>query len=146
MDFIRRGAAIICKRGQKGIDLMIPIVLTDGNLSFVLVQVKNRKSDPERKTAHELLTPESVGLANYQAVPYLAIWCSVGLRTCSYEDIQSIHLTDPNQFGFSVTGFKKSSYPVIPANCEKILDEIRVCHRDVRTVSTDEAVKAYVQN
>jgi hypothetical protein len=38
---LRRCAAAVMKRGQKGSDLLIPVVLEDSTLSFIIVQVIN---------------------------------------------------------------------------------------------------------
>ncbi|CAG8658023.1 4878_t:CDS:1, partial [Ambispora gerdemannii] len=53
VNFFFRGAAILCKRNQKGTDLIIPIAMvqddetpiTENNLSFINIQVRNREAD-----------------------------------------------------------------------------------------------------
>jgi hypothetical protein len=45
VEFFARGAAIVCKKNQKGVDLVIPVLMGDTlikeNMTFILVQVKN---------------------------------------------------------------------------------------------------------
>ena len=82
-----RGRAILCKKGQKGLDLVIPmIVLPNGkqldslvepsDISAIIVQVKNKKLDTCRFTKDILDIKYIEGLEASPAKPFVGIWMS----------------------------------------------------------------------
>ncbi|KAG9292444.1 hypothetical protein G9A89_015314 [Geosiphon pyriformis] len=53
IEFFFRGAAVFCKRNQKGVDIIIPVAMvrddetpiTEENVTFISIQVRNREAD-----------------------------------------------------------------------------------------------------
>lgn len=82
IEFFESSAAVMCKRGEQSIDLIIPVRLRPGVMSYILVQVRNyRDADPKYKWASVDVTPESAGLEKRQVdYPYLALYLSLGYR------------------------------------------------------------------
>ncbi|CAG8702108.1 1052_t:CDS:1, partial [Ambispora gerdemannii] len=107
INYFFRGAAILCKRNQKGTDLLIPIAMvqddetpvTEDNLSFISIQVRNRADDGKptgdeievfkrqrtdnifKQTARYIEIDNSVPFP----LPYLGIYMSLGVAS---EDIE----------------------------------------------------------
>ncbi|CAG8634928.1 12267_t:CDS:2, partial [Ambispora gerdemannii] len=106
IDFFFRGAAILCKRNQKGTtDLIIPIAMvqddetpvTENNLSFISIRVRNRETDSQptgddyqfkrqrtdnifKQTARYIGIDSSIPFP----LPYLGIYMNLGVTS---EDI-----------------------------------------------------------
>ena len=88
LDMFRRGAVAITKDLQRGVDLIIPLVICkdcnteikESMVSFVLAQLKNRKEmdDSYPLTATSLLTQEAAGLECNEDLPYLSLYMSFG--------------------------------------------------------------------
>ncbi len=68
---------MICKDGQKGCDLILPLLI-GSEVSFVLIQCKNyAASDPYYCMAQEILTPQNCEITSANEeflLPYLSIW------------------------------------------------------------------------
>jgi hypothetical protein len=90
-----RGRAVVCKKGQEGIDLVIPmIVLPNGanlttvveksHLSAIIFQIKNRKTDSCDFTEKKFDISHIQGLEVSPIKPYIGIWMSLGT---SHEDL-----------------------------------------------------------
>lgn len=47
--FFARRQAVLCKEGQTGTDMIIPLLLEDGSFSFILLQVKNVESQRDKE-------------------------------------------------------------------------------------------------
>lgn len=82
IDFYESSAAVMCKRGEKGIDLIILVWLSPGVMSYILVQVHNYSdADPKYKWASLDVRPKSAGLEEGQVdYPYLALYLSLGYK------------------------------------------------------------------
>jgi hypothetical protein len=73
-----RSAAIICKRNETAIDLIIPVLLAADKMSYISVQVKNY-SEVSRKPEAELRSFFHQGtLSLVGEVPYLVLLMQVG--------------------------------------------------------------------
>ena len=78
--FFYRGAAITCKRNQRAIDLIIPVLLEGGCMSFILIQVKNYASSPGTPVQDSTsMTPGNCGIDEEEDVkyPYLTLYMSL---------------------------------------------------------------------
>lgn len=89
-----RGRAIVCRKGQKGIDLVIPMVVFSGDRNFcsdvdssdisaIIVQVKNKKADTCHFSKEKLDIKYIEGLEVSSKKPYIGIWMS--FRTSSQD-------------------------------------------------------------
>lgn len=87
-----RGRAIVCRKGQKGLDLVIPMVILSkgkqlespvesSDISVIIVQVKNRKADTCRFTKEKLDIKYIEGLRASSTKPYVGIWMSFRTET-----------------------------------------------------------------
>jgi hypothetical protein len=108
-----RGRAILCKKGQTGIDLVIPMVILPrknplqspvhvSHISAIIIQVKNRGIDSaEFKTGfvdeHQFDTRHIPGLTPTAEHPYVGIWMSLRshMNDLSLED----HVSPPFNCG-----------------------------------------------
>ena len=84
----KRGAAVISKELQTGVDLVLPVIfcensetiLLDSMVSGVFVQVKNRRDGdsgyPGTATTH--LTPMATGVKISDRLPFLSLYMSIG--------------------------------------------------------------------
>jgi len=84
-----RGRGIVCKKGQTGIDIVIPMVVLPHNrdfnelvqrshISVIVLQVKNRKTDKCDFTSQKFDIRHIEGLQCSSEKPYLGIWMSLG--------------------------------------------------------------------
>jgi hypothetical protein len=108
--FFERGLAMICKAGQKGIDLIIPLKLENA-VSFVLIQCKNIQGfDAEYKYASRTLTPQYCDMIGKDSTfdhPYLSIWISLGYkrgRICDLKYMKGgeMYWPTPNKPDFNI--------------------------------------------
>lgn len=88
-DLYERGVFVNCKRGQSGIDCLIPLKLKDGRYSFVGIQSRVYSlNDPKLKTASQDITAEKIGI-ELDDVPYLILYHSFG-----YENTEILNLKE----------------------------------------------------
>jgi hypothetical protein len=82
IDFYERGVAILCKRNQAAVDMIIPVRLCQDDMSYILVQVRNyTHSDGKYKLASLELRPENADLSEEPAdYPYLALYLQLGYK------------------------------------------------------------------
>ena len=86
LEFMKRGAAVVCKNLQKGIDLIIPLYcvakqkesdpLVPENVSYILVSVKNCKSNSEFEDWVSNCDPVYVGVESAHkdiGLPYMVL-------------------------------------------------------------------------
>jgi hypothetical protein len=84
-----RGRAIACKKGQEGIDLVIPMVVLPigsaldtrvdkSHISAIILQVKNKKTDSCDFTKEKFDITHIEELEVSPTKPYLGIWMSLG--------------------------------------------------------------------
>jgi hypothetical protein len=88
LEFLTRGVAIICKRNQKGIDFIIPILLPKddnyyplevGQITYLLVQVKNWKvSGNFSEAATVCLSTHYAGIDDAARNPYISLYMQLG--------------------------------------------------------------------
>ncbi len=89
VEYLSRGLAIVCKEGQAGCDLIIPILIKK-RLSYILVQVKNyNASDPYYSGGWKSLTSSSCNIPPVaKNTPYLGLWLSLGYKTPRLVDLR----------------------------------------------------------
>ena len=162
LDFFRRGAAIICKSCELGIDLIIPVILpnsnyelTEANLAFILVQVKNRKAVDQvtRDIIFERMRPTRHS-PHAGTVPYVALVMELGLRPSkshvadlSAVFVRSMHARGAAHCEVYVMGMSKEAYPCIPETIlpkiKNLLNDPSVAARPAKTYEADAAMNAY---
>lgn len=79
---LQRGAAFVCRRGQKGVDLVVPIRTTNG-VGGLLVQIKNWEDDFDSDypaSASSKLTPKYVGLDDVDIADCFCLYINLGGR------------------------------------------------------------------
>jgi hypothetical protein len=78
----RQCAAIICKNNQKGIDIILPVLLASGTITFILIQVKcHSDMNHKHEKAESSITPERAGIVSKDNVfspPFLGIHMELG--------------------------------------------------------------------
>jgi len=96
LEFFRRGAAVICKRNQVGVDLILPLLIGIGedeefsheHVTYVLIQVKNYQSgnDPSYPmTATSLLSPDNAGIEEVATKSFIALYMQLGASEVSFD-------------------------------------------------------------
>jgi hypothetical protein len=89
--FCRNGQAVFCKLGQKGLDLLIPVVLADEEakkkgksheFTFIAIQCKNHVSytTDDHEKAQTTYTASNFGFKDFD-LPYLVLFMSIGAET-----------------------------------------------------------------
>jgi hypothetical protein len=108
INFFFRGAAVFCKRNQKGVDIIIPVAMvrddetpiTEKNMTFIGIQVRNREADgstgdkDQQEGSTQLLkrqkmdnifkqTASYIGIDDCKPfpLPYLGIYMSLGVAS-----------------------------------------------------------------
>ena len=84
LKFLERGAAVLCKHNQCGVDIIIPVLLDPegrmniNNITYILVQVKNWRHTPSQHQVQEAsrmkLSPEFAGITTQHLLPYLSLY------------------------------------------------------------------------
>ena len=74
-----QSAAIVCRRCEEAVDLIIPVLLSDGRTSHISVQVKNY-SKQKKSVEVVMLNNERAGLLDIcgNGAPYLGLFMQVG--------------------------------------------------------------------
>jgi hypothetical protein len=157
LEFAKRGAAVYCKEYQRGVDLVIP-VLIDGNLdvesvTFILVQVKNRVATTDyRVDATSKLTPAYMKMEDAAdcILPYLSLYMQIGAEEHCYEILSNRR--QKNQISFALFGITKELYSCLnlrwddeTLEVEKSLKELRTASVDLMQLIEDEEKKAIVR-
>lgn len=121
LEFMARGTAVLCKDMERGIDLIIPILMpnNDGqyllhedNITYLLVQVKNHKKSASEKSNRKVfqkMTPEFVGLENSH-YDYISILMNVGDSMISYSVMKT---GINNQISIVLDGIHQNLYPCL---------------------------------
>ncbi|KAJ1539737.1 hypothetical protein HK405_012494, partial [Cladochytrium tenue] len=97
--FFARSAAIRCAPNTPGVDLIIPVIMPNAeakyiihadNMSYILVQVKNRQDDKEFPTS--ATHHNSAVRCDLDAMPqhlYLSLYLALGDNRCSHEALEA---------------------------------------------------------
>jgi len=144
LECLERRIAIICKRNQKRIDLVLPLELESGDPSAILFQIKNLhrsvdKNYPESATSY--LDLSLLPGMNTQT-PYLTIYLQIGslktekLRFLQYTG-QAIH---PGQVAMSASGFSHIVFPFLVQfpTLQVVLSKVLEAWPRVEDLHTDE--------
>jgi hypothetical protein len=91
--FVTRGAMIVCANGQRGVDLVIPVVHSGGvlsphNMTAILIQVKNDKSFTKvHQHLFDNMDPFSIGVFDSmaQSRPIIRMVFALASDTCKVE-------------------------------------------------------------
>ena len=77
--FLLRGAAISCHRNQSGVDIIIPVLLNDGKVTYILIQICNYTvSDSKYKHASQFVSPTYAGIEDEPQAAYLSLYMQLG--------------------------------------------------------------------
>jgi len=77
--FLQRGAAVSCRRNQSGVDIIIPVLLNDGKVTYILIQVCNYTvSDSKYKHASQFVSPTYAGIEGEPQAAYLSLYMQLG--------------------------------------------------------------------
>ncbi|CAG8495746.1 14164_t:CDS:1 [Funneliformis caledonium] len=159
LEFAKRGAAVYCKECQRGVDLVIP-VLIDGNLdiesvTFILVQVKNHATiTAYRVDATSKLTPAYMKIedATDCILLYLSLYMQIGAERHRYNILSSHGQNKKNQISCALFGITKELYGCLnlrqddeTLEVEKSLKELRTASVDLMQLIEDEENKAIVR-
>ncbi|CAG8650426.1 3991_t:CDS:1 [Funneliformis caledonium] len=158
LEFAKRGAAVYCKECQRGVDLVIP-VLIDGNLdiesvTFILVQVKNHAIiTAYRVDATSKLTPAYMKMEDAAdcILPYLSLYMQIGAEGHHCNILSSHRQNKKNQISCALFGITKELYGCLnlrqddeTLEIEKSLKELRTASVDLMQLIEDEENKAIV--
>ena len=99
VEFFRCCAAVLCKRNQTGIDMILPLFsgsedddLSPDKFSYMLIQIKNHKGKKVDSdfpnSATSLLTPVYTGLEE-PYLPFLSLYMSLGAPTHDFQIVSS---------------------------------------------------------
>ncbi len=111
----------MCKAMQKGIDLIIPVLMPSSNgnyllnedrVTYVLIQIRNRKthaSDDANIKVAAKMTPEYVGLEP-SGLDYVCVIMNVGEDATSCSTIET---TTPGQICIVLNGIDQELYPCL---------------------------------
>ena len=162
LDFFRRGAGIISKTGERGIDLIIPVILRyngyelkEASLAFILVQVKNRKAVDKvtKDVIFEKMRPTKRS-PHSGTHPYVALVMELGLKpgrisaiSHSSSSATVSQICVQTHYDIYVAGMNKEVYPSIPEAIlkkfyELLVDPLRASRRG-RTYGVHEPMNAY---
>eukprot|EP00292_Cryptomonas_paramecium_P000037 CAMPEP_0113724070 /NCGR_PEP_ID=MMETSP0038_2-20120614/38837_1 /TAXON_ID=2898 /ORGANISM="Cryptomonas paramecium" /LENGTH=875 /DNA_ID=CAMNT_0000653855 /DNA_START=107 /DNA_END=2731 /DNA_ORIENTATION=+ /assembly_acc=CAM_ASM_000170 len=144
LELFRRGAALIGKDCQPGVDIIIPTYsckmfteeLTIENISVILVQCKNIKG-PGRSvdgsfplSATSLLTPEACGIKDI-SLPFVSLYMSMGTtKDHALEVLEPPRAATvqrrgaPPQLSIAAFGLSPAVYRVMDAEMEPLLKSI----------------------
>ncbi|KAG9297985.1 hypothetical protein G9A89_018813 [Geosiphon pyriformis] len=136
-EFAIRGAGIFSKRYSEAVDLIIPVVLPPDTaessltvrpnktitiplerISFILVQVKNRKKQKIGEQSRSHLAPQKLGLIDSSTtIPYGALWMELGILQNTAQEMLSgcgvHHPVERTQLGLKIIGLNTNVYPCI---------------------------------
>ncbi|CAG8649282.1 5507_t:CDS:2, partial [Paraglomus brasilianum] len=104
LEFFRRGAAVICKRNQVGVDLILLLLInidedkefSPEHVTYVLIQVKNYQSGKDSSypmTATSLLSPNNAGIEEIAKKPFVALYMQLGALEASFDIPSPDHIT-----------------------------------------------------
>lgn len=89
--FFCRGAAIQCQRGQTAIDHGIPVLLANGEFTYIIIQTRNYNlSDPNVTFASTVITPQAAGLDDNPKLPYLVLYFSLGYKRGEIKNLKRV--------------------------------------------------------
>jgi hypothetical protein len=93
LEMFQRGAAVITETQQRAIDLIIPIYcpadkegacLSEDNMSFILVSVKNRKENKDHISWMKAIQPHQIGIVPKKqdiTLPFVSLLINLGCET-----------------------------------------------------------------
>ncbi|CAG8649860.1 11210_t:CDS:1 [Diversispora eburnea] len=125
VNFFFRGAAVLCKRGQQIVDLIIPIAMVPdddtevqhSNMSFIGIQIKNRKK--HKSSDWPVNIAKAIGICNNTPfpLPYLVVFMSLNEESRKIECHDTVTLRDTRNSYFrerigylNIYGHTKNEY------------------------------------
>ena len=160
LSFLKRGAAILCKRGQKGIDLIIPALLGNGtiapgSISAIVVQIRNYQSlkntDRKYKTAAVKVHPVYAGIEGWDDMPFLSLYLQLGrMPTSASSPVLAMEVPAPpmkrlrssnvpidtrRQLGVVFFGLDPGTYPFLPDSTARLLSDLLKTEVDIAMVN-----------
>ncbi|CAG8622156.1 207_t:CDS:1 [Funneliformis mosseae] len=103
LQFFIHGAAILCKKCEKGANIIIPIFMgkadtsLDANrISYILIQVKNLQNDTWDDTYSSsvisILSPARIGIKDLPYISFLSIYMQLRSQSKQFEILSSLTL------------------------------------------------------
>ena len=138
--FFFRKAAVFCKRNQKAVDLIIPVLLEDGSFTAIIVQCRNYAgSDQKMSLAMENQTLEEAQLLPTAAtrVPYLTLYMQIGTGyAAKARDLKASN---------TIEKVKMQLEQAEKSLASALSDERLARHREARQVTVDQ-LRAQISN
>ena len=131
--FLSCGQAVLCRNNQQAIDLLFPVILSDGKtLSFIAVQCKNRKQI-SWKGADEKFDCVRMGFSKDFDAPYLVLCMQVGKGGAT--GIINLMTGNTSFTGkkniIAMTGLEESVFPILKdPRLKDILESFQVSWED----------------
>jgi hypothetical protein len=125
--FVTRGAMILCANGQRGVDLVIPVVHSKGvlsrhNMTAILIQVKNDKNFASvRSNLFDAMNPFTIGVFDRtrKSPPIIRMVFALASNKCEVTRLPPGHHSpgiapdDHTAYDFWCRGLDTETFPVI---------------------------------
>jgi hypothetical protein len=168
-----RGIGVVCQKNQAEVDLVIPILMSTENdvfplkaenMSYVLIQVKNRfKGKDSKYPGSAIMTPFSVIQNPNQNHFYFSMYMDVGSKTCRMDFPETLTTNDTSsklqRISLALHGLDSSLYPVLkddpnPQKSSEVMEKLKpyleednvVEPMDVNAIEVDDQTLDIVQN
>jgi len=114
-EFYRRGAGIICKRNQRGADLILPLLFNDV-MSAVIIQIKNMKGlfDAKWPDSASYKVSAEYAFKWKPSSPFLSLYLNLGTK--SQTPCFIVNSRNEKQLALAARGVGPSTFPFLASD------------------------------